>query len=154
MIFDKLLKWDTTSIQAAMCDYLEKNGWSVSTVMGFSNEGQSAFIDTARKGGYTIVVYLENEAKQIRIKGGIDSKYLPKGEQIPKYAKIFAHTQLKQASEYFEKVMDDLDSKKKRESFVKLSDPEKREYLEKLNKKCLEHGLENKKTHTQKLSES
>ena len=108
MIFDHTLKWDTLSIQTAICEYLEKNGWNVSTAMGFSNDGQSAFIDTARKDKCVIVIYLENEDKQIRIKGGIEGKYLPKGEQIPKYSKIFPHTQIKQASEYFEKIVEDL----------------------------------------------
>ena len=108
MIFSNTLKWDTLTIQSAICDYLEKNNWKVSTSMGFSNEGQSAFIETARKNKCVIIIYLENEDKQIRIKGGIDGKYLPKGKQIPKYSKIFSHTQLKKASQYFEKMVEDL----------------------------------------------
>ncbi len=108
MIFSKSLDWDTISIQTAMCDHLEKNGWSVSTAMGFSGLGQSAFIDTATKGKFVIVISLENEKKQINIKGGIDGKYLPEGKQIPKYSKTFTHTELIQASKYFEKIVEEL----------------------------------------------
>jgi len=108
MIFHKSLEWDTITIQTAMCDHLEKNGWSVSTSMGFANEGQSAFINTARKNKFVLIIYLENEDKQIRIKGGLDGKYLPKGQQAPKYSKIFAHTELKEASQYFEKIVEEL----------------------------------------------
>ena len=108
MIFSKSLDWDTITIQSAMCDHLEKKGWKVSTAMGFSVLGQSAFIDTARKGKFVLVITLENEEKQIKIKGGIDGKYLPEGKQIPKYSKIFAHTELIQASKYFEKIIEEL----------------------------------------------
>ena len=108
MIFDLELKWDTLSIQSAICDFLEKEGWNVTTSMGFSNEGQSAFIDTARKKKFVVIIYLENDDQQIRIKGGIDGKYLPKGRQVPKYSKIFAHTELIQASKYFEKILEEM----------------------------------------------
>jgi len=108
MIFDKYLKWDTLTIEIAMRNHLEKNGWDVQTAMGFSNEGQTAFIDTARKDKCVIVIYLENDDKQIRIQGGIDGKHLPEGEQIPKYSKTFSHMQLMQASQYFEEIVEDL----------------------------------------------
>ncbi len=108
MIFSHILKWDTLNIELVMHNHLEKNGWSVSTSMGFSNEGQSAFIDTARKGKLVIVITLENNEKQIRIQGGIDGKYLPEGNKVPKYSKVFKHTQLKTASEYFEEIVENL----------------------------------------------
>ncbi len=108
MIFDLELKWDSLSIESAIRDFLEKEGWNVTTSMGFSNEGQSAFIDTARKKKFVVIIYLENDDQQIRIKGGIDGKYLPKGKQIPKYSKIFAHTELIQASKYFEEMLEEM----------------------------------------------
>ena len=76
--------------------------------MGFSNEGQSAFINTARKNKSVIVIYLENDAKQIRIKAGLDGKYLQEGQKKPKYSKVFPHTKIKQASDYFEKILQEL----------------------------------------------
>ena len=108
MIFNHTLKWDTLTIQKVICDHLEENKWNVETSMGFSDGGESAFINTARKKKNVIVIHLENDAKQIRIQAGIDGKYLPEGQQKPKYSKIFAHTQLKQASDYFEKILQEL----------------------------------------------
>jgi len=108
MIFGKYLKWDTLALEIAMRNHLEENGWNVSTSMGFANDGQSAFIDTARKNKCVIIIYLENDNKQIRMQGGTDGKYLPQGKQIPKYSKVFPHTQLTQASQYFEKIVEDL----------------------------------------------
>ena len=107
MIFGHELKWDTLTIQKLMCDYLEKLEWNIKNSMGFDDSGKSAFIIEARKNKCVIVIYLENEDKQIRIKAGIDGKYLPKGKQIPKYSKIFPHTQLKEASQYFEKIVEE-----------------------------------------------
>jgi len=108
MIFNHTLKWDTLTIQKAICNHLENNKWNVKFSMGFSDGGESAFICTATKKKYIIITYLENEAKQIRIQAGIEGKYLPKGQQKPKYSKIFVHTQIKQASDFFEKILEDL----------------------------------------------
>jgi len=76
--------------------------------MGFDDSGKSAFIIEARKKKFVIFIYLENDEKQIRIKAGTDGKYLPKGKQVPKYSKVFAHTKLSEASKYFEKILEDL----------------------------------------------
>ena len=76
--------------------------------MGFDDSGKSAFIIEARKKKYVILIYLENDEKQIRIKAGTDGKYLPKGKQVPKYAQVFAHTQLNDASEFFEEILEEL----------------------------------------------
>lgn len=108
MIFGHQLKWDTLSIQKSICDHLEKLSWNIENSMGFDDLGKSAFIIEARKKKFVIIIYLENDEKQIRIKGGTDGKYLPKGKQIPKYSKVFTHTKLNQASKYFEKILEDL----------------------------------------------
>lgn len=107
MIFGKTLKWDTLNIQVAIGFHLEKLQWNVENSFGVEDSGESAFIITARKGKNVIVVYLENEEKQIRIRAGKDGKYLPEGKKIPKYSKTFPHTQIKQASQYFEKILKD-----------------------------------------------
>ncbi len=108
MIFGHELKWDTLSIQKSICDHLEKFSWNIDNSMGFDDSGKSAFIIEARKQKFVIIIYLENDEKQIRIKGGTDGKYLPKGKQLPKYSKVFTHTQLSEASKYFEKILEDL----------------------------------------------
>lgn len=108
MMFDYDTTWDTLSIQLVIYDHLEDNKWIVSTSMGFSNEGQSAFINTARKNRNLIIITLENNVKQIRIQAGIDGKYLPEGKKEPKYSKTFPHTQIKQASDFFEKILEEL----------------------------------------------
>jgi len=108
MIFDHELKWDTLSIQKSICDHLEKLSWNIKNSMGFDDSGKSAFIIEARKKKFALIIYLENDEKQIRIKAGIEGKYLPKGKQIPKYSKIFAHTELIQASKYFEKMLEEM----------------------------------------------
>lgn len=105
MIFGKILEWDTLSIQNAICDNLKD--WNVVTSLGFNDSGKSAFIITARKDRFVLLVYLENEEKQIRIKSGIDGKYLPKGKQIPKFSKIFKSSQLREASNYFEQILEE-----------------------------------------------
>ncbi len=107
MIFGQSLKWDSLTIQAAICKSLKD--WKVETSMGFEDSGESALIIEARKNKVVILVYLENEEKQIRIKAGIDGKYLPEGKQVPKYSKTFPHTQIKQASKYFEKILEEIE---------------------------------------------
>ena len=108
MIFGHELKWDTLSIQKSICDHLEKLEWDIKNFMGFDDSCKSAFIIEARKKKSVIIIYLENDEKQIRIQAGIDGKYLPKGKEVPKYSKIFAHTKLSEASKYFEKILEDL----------------------------------------------
>lgn len=108
MIFGHELKWDTLSIQKSICDHLEKLEWDIKNSMGFDDSNKSAFIIEARKKKFVIIIYLENDEKQIRIKGGTDGKYLPEGKQIPKYSKVFSHTKISDASKYFEKILEDL----------------------------------------------
>ena len=108
MIFSHALKWDTLAIQKAIADHLEKLSWKVDTSLGFADSGQSAFIITASKEKNVIVIFLENEQKEIRIKAGRGGKYLPKGKQIPQYSQVFSHTEIKQASEFFEKILEEL----------------------------------------------
>ena len=103
MIFNKNLKWDTLSIMHAMTDKLEKLQWKVDTSLGFE-DGMSAFIITGRKEKNVIVIFLENEIKSIRIKAGLDGKYLEPGKKMAKYNKTFSITQLNQASKFFEKI--------------------------------------------------
>ena len=108
MIFEHELKWDTLSIQKSICDHLEKLEWNIENSMGFDDSGKSAFIIEARKKKFVIIIHLENDEKQIRVRAGIDGKYLPEGKQVPKYSKIFTHTELNQASKYVEKIFEDL----------------------------------------------
>ncbi len=108
MIFGHELKWDTLSIQKSICDHLEKLEWGIKNSMGFDDSGKSALIIQAAKKKFVIIIYLENDEKQIRMQAGIDGKYLPKGKQIPKYSQVFAHTELSEASKYFENIMEDL----------------------------------------------
>lgn len=110
MIFGKSLKWDTLSIQVAIGFHLEKLQWDVENSLAFEDTGQSAFIITARKEKNVIVIFLENEEKQIRIKAGMAGKYLPEGQKMPKYSKTFSNTEIKQASQYFEKILEDFSS--------------------------------------------
>lgn len=107
-IFSFGLEWNTLSIQKAICDHLEDLKWDIKTSLAFADSGQSALIITARKEKNVILVYLENEQKEIMIKAGKDGKYLSKGKQIPKYSQTFPHTEIRQASKYFEKILEDL----------------------------------------------
>lgn len=107
MIFGKHLKWDTLSIQVAIASHLKDLKWNIKTVYGIDDSGKSAFIISARKEKNVILIFLENERKQIRIKAGMNGKYLPAGQKTPKYSKTFSHTQIKQASQYFEEIVED-----------------------------------------------
>ncbi len=109
MIFHKNLKWDSISILRAMTEKLEKLQWDVDTSLGFEDNGMSAFVITAKKEKNVIVIFLENEIKSIRIKAGIDGKYLAPGKKMPKYNKAFSNTQLNQASKFFEKIIDEIE---------------------------------------------
>lgn len=109
MIFGKTLKWDTLNIQVAITIHLEELKWDVDNSFGFENSGHTAFIITARKEKNVIEVFLENEEKQIRIKAGLDGKYLPKGKKLAKYSKTFSNTQIMEASQYFEKILKELE---------------------------------------------
>ena len=108
MIFNHILKWNILKIQRAISEHLEKLKWNVETSFGFADSGQTAFIVTARKEKYVIIITLENDEKKIRMQAGMDGKYLPEGKQIPKYSKVFTHTKINQASKYFEKILEDL----------------------------------------------
>ncbi len=108
MIFNKTLKWDTITISKAISDHLEKQSWKVNTSLGFADSGESAFIVTARKEKNVIVVFLENEQKEIRIKAGMAGKYLSQGNKVPQFSKVFAHTEIRKASDYFEEILEKL----------------------------------------------
>ena len=110
MIFHKNLKWDTLSIMHAMTEKLEKLQWKVDTSLGFENNGMSAFVITGRKEKNVMVIFLENEIKSIRIKAGLDGKYLAAGKKMPKYNKTFPSTQLNQASKFFEQILDEIEN--------------------------------------------
>ena len=97
MIFGHSLKWDTLSIQKAISDHLENLKWNVETSFGFADSGETAFIITARKEKNIILIYLENEQKQVMIKAGLDAKYLPEGKKLPKYSKVFSSEKIQDA---------------------------------------------------------
>ena len=108
MIFNYPLKWDTVSILQAMTNHLDKLSWKVNTSVSFADSGESAFIITARKEKNVIVIFLENEHKEIRIKAGMAGKYLSQGNKVPQFSKVFPHTQIRKASTYFEKILEEL----------------------------------------------
>ena len=108
MIFTKSLEWDALSIQQAVTDRLTDFNYTVKTSLGYNEDfTHSAFIIEGDKKKFAIIVTLENEGKQIIIRGGTAGKYLPEGKKIPKYSAIFTHTQLKDASELFEKILEE-----------------------------------------------
>ena len=109
MIFHKNLKWDSLSIMRAMTEKLEALQWDVDTSLGFEDNGTSAFVITARKEKNVIVIFLENEIKSIRIKAGLDGKYLEPGKKRPKYNKTFSNTEINQASKFFEKIINEIE---------------------------------------------
>ena len=110
MIFVKILEWDTLSIQKAIYEHLKKSKWTFKEnyTLGMSDDGKTAFIIEAEKKKFLIIIYLENEQKQITIKAGIKPEYLPEGKRIPKYSKVFSHTKISEASKYFEEILEDL----------------------------------------------
>jgi len=108
MIFGHSLKWDTLTIQKAICDHLNNLKWNIKTSLAFADTGQSAFIITARKEKNIILIYLENEQKEIMIKAGLDGKYLPEDKKVPKYSKVFSSEKIQDASKFFEKILNDL----------------------------------------------
>ena len=110
MIFGHHLEWDTLTILKAITDHLDDlKTWKYTTSLGFSEDQKhSAFIIEASKEKYAMIIELQNEDKQIRIRAGIIGKYLPEGKREPKFAKIFPHTKIKEASQYFEEILEDL----------------------------------------------
>jgi len=111
MIFGHNLEWDTLTIQKAITDHLKKLKWKVDDNITFGvsdDQKHTAFIIEAFKDKYAMIIELQNEDKQIRMRAGLAGKYLPEGKQVPKYAKIFPHTKIKEASQYFEKILEDL----------------------------------------------
>lgn len=99
--FSMFLEWNTISIQMQMVDYLTSKGWTVTTSIGFADSGESALIVEAEKKRYVIEIEIENEAKEIRLRGGIHGKYLPEGRKLPQFKRICKSTELKEASDFF-----------------------------------------------------
>ncbi len=104
-IFSFGLDWDTTTILQSAGEFLINNKWEIQNSFGFADSGESALILQATKDKFVLVMTLENEAKQITIKGGIHGDYLPEGKQVPKYSETFSSIQVKEASEFFEKIV-------------------------------------------------
>ena len=99
------LEWNTLSIQDQMSKFLKERLYEVTLSMGFADNGESEFEITAKKGHVVVLINLENEAQQIKIRGGLDGKYLPIGEKVPKFKETFKSTDLPNASIFFEKVV-------------------------------------------------
>lgn len=94
------------SIQNKMISYLETKSFKIDTILGFADEGNSALILECEKEHTHISIEIGNESKDLMIKGGLTGKYLPKGKQLPKFKHTFKHTEIKEASEFFVKVVD------------------------------------------------
>ena len=103
------LQWDTVTILESAGKYLLSQNWEITNTFGLSDSGESALILEASKEKFVLFMQLENEAKQITIKGGIAGKYLPQGKQIPTYSQRFTSNQVKEASQYFEKIIQEMD---------------------------------------------
>ncbi len=103
------LEWNTISILESAGTYLQSKDWKISNTFGMADTGESALIIEATKEKYVILLQLENEANQITIKGGIAGKYLSPGKQIPKYSERFTSNQIKEASDFFEKIVMEMD---------------------------------------------
>ncbi len=99
------LEWNTISILENAGNHLLSKDWKISNSFGMADTGESALIIEATKEKYVLMMQLENETKQITIKGGIAGKYLPPGKQIPKYSERFTSDQIKEASDFFEKIV-------------------------------------------------
>ena len=103
------LEWNTISILESAGTYLQSKDWKISNTFGMADTGESALILEASKDKFALLLQLENEAKQITIKGGIAGKYLSPGKQIPKHSKRFTSDQIKEASDFFEKIVMGMD---------------------------------------------
>lgn len=88
-------------IQNKMIEYLTPRGFKIDTILGFSDEGNSAFILEVGLEHTHISIEIGNESKDIRIRGGLTGDYLPKGQGIPKFKKTFKHTDMANASNFF-----------------------------------------------------
>lgn len=99
------LEWNTVAILESAGTHLLSKNWKITNTFGMADTGESALIIEATKEKYVLIIQLENEAKQIVIKGGIAGKYLPHGKQIPKYSERFTSNEIKEASEFFEKIV-------------------------------------------------
>ena len=97
------LEWDTMAIQRKMIEYLDSHSFKIETILGFSDRGTSALILECEKDHTHISIEIGNEDKDLRIRGGLTGKYLPKGKQIPKFKQTFKDTEIKEASVFFVK---------------------------------------------------
>ena len=99
------LEWNTISILESAGTHLLSKDWKISNTFGMADTGESALILEASKDKFVLMMQLENEVRQITIKGGIAGKYLPPGKQIPKYSERFTSDQIIEASDFFEKIV-------------------------------------------------
>ncbi len=118
-IFSLGLEWDVIAIQNAMTEFLEQKGFSVGHSLGFENidqTGNSAFLITATKSKYVVTIELANERQTVLIRGGIDGKLMPKGQQLPKFKHEYFKDEIKAATKFFEMVV--LSETKENENYV------------------------------------
>ena len=108
-IFSFGLTWDTVTILQSAGEFLADKKWEIQNSFGYADTGESALFLQALKKKFVLVMSLENEAKQITLKGGVHGKYLPEGKQIPQYTKVFSSNQVQEASEYFEQIVMEMD---------------------------------------------
>ena len=100
------LEWNTMAIQQHMINYLTPRGFKIDTILGFSDDGESALILETTNDHCALIVTLANERADLTIKGGLHGNYLPLGQGVPKFKKTFKSTDLKNASDFFLKVVD------------------------------------------------
>lgn len=92
-------------IQNKMIEYLDSKSFKIETILGFSDRGTSALILECEKDHTHISIEIGNEDKDLHIRGGLTGKYLPKGQQVPKFKQKFKDTEIQAASTFFVKVV-------------------------------------------------
>jgi len=93
------------SIQNKMIEYLDEKSFTIETILGFNDNGNSALILECQKDHTHISIELGNETKDIHIRGGLTGDYLPLGKALAKFKHTYKDTEIKEASTFFVKVV-------------------------------------------------
>ena len=93
------------SIQRKMISYLDEKSFTIETILGFNDNGNSALILECQKDHTHISIELGNESKDLHIRGGLTGDYLPIGKGVSKFNETFKDTNIKAASTFFVKVV-------------------------------------------------
>jgi len=113
MSFDNIFKWDIVPLLQIIVKNLKAQNWKteidIDVIYDENDKISNTFFVDAKKKRHSIKIELLNEKKQIIISSISRNKFLFSSKYDLKHNKTFDSTDLKNASLYFDSILQELD---------------------------------------------